>query len=193
MSTPPAVTPSLTPGGAALRASFSQVGFASPLSVNGLNNARDLGISLTHGEIAELHEGFRMLAGNNVVQQIGLKELKEVLVSVGFPAGDDLNDDIFRVANQQCMADHLTFPEFVLLMSKTVDERMQEELKSAFRHYDKLGTGYVTAAQFCEMLATMGEKSSPEEVNELLMFADPEGTGRIEYGSMVAKLATKLR
>jgi Ca2+-binding EF-hand superfamily protein len=139
-----------------------------------------------------MHEGFRLLAGNNVVQQIGVKELKEVLISVGFPATEDISD-IFRVANQQCMADHLTFPEFLLLMTAQVDDRMQEELKSAFRHYDKSATGFVSTAQFCEMLATMGDKSNPEEVHEMMMFADPDGTGRIEYGKMISSLALKLR
>lgn len=146
---------------------------------------------MTHGETAELHEGFRLLAGNKIVQQIETKTLKETLMSVGLPATEDV-DDIFRVANQQCMADHLTFPEFMLLMTKQVDERMQEELKLAFRHYDKAGTGFVSIAQFCEMLATMGEKSNPDEVNEMMQFAETEGTGRIEYGRFIAKLAAKL-
>lgn len=147
---------------------------------------------IAHGDLAELHEGFRLLAGNNVVQHIGIKELKETLISVGFPSTEDFGD-IFRVANQQCMADHLTFPEFTLLMTKQVEEKMQEELRSAFRYYDKGHTGFVSTAQFCEMLATMGDRSNPEEVNEMMLFADPDGTGKIEYGKLIANLAAKLK
>jgi calmodulin len=192
-STPPAIvmstrnnTAPVTPSGA------SPLNYSLQLPGGSYASPANIGVNLTHGEIAELHEGFRVLAGNNVVQQIGIQELKDVLVSVGFLSSEDLSD-IFRVSNQQCMADHLTFPEFVLLMTKQVDEKMQEELKLAFRQHDKAGTGIVSTAQFCELLATMGDKSSPEEVHDMMLFADPDGTGKIEYMKLIAKLTDKLK
>lgn len=161
---------------------------------NGSAAAAAAAAGLTHGEVAELHEGFRLLAGNNVVQSIGIRELKDTFVSVGFPPLDDEQlQELLRVVNQQLQSDHLTFPEFLLLMTKQVDSTMLEELRSAFRVYDKQGTGFVTTAQLCEMLATMGEKSSPEEVNEFIGFADAEGTGRVDYTKMLREIANKLK
>lgn len=192
-STPPAVSIP-TSGKSSHHGGPMTPSTASPLSYSmALANAyATANVRLTHGEVAELHEGFRVLAGNNVVQQIGIQELKDVLVSVGIPSMDDMGD-LFKVSNQQSVADHLTFPEFVLLMTKEVDEKMQEELKLAFRQYDKTGTGCVSTAQFCEMLATMGDKSSPEEVHDMMLFADPEGTGKIDYAKIIQKLADKLK
>lgn len=146
---------------------------------------------VTHGDIAELHEGFRLLAGNNVVQHIGSAELREVLHSVGYGNSEDLTE-LFRVANQQCKADHLAFSEVLLLMTQSISEPMMEELISAFSLYDKHGTGFVTTGQFCEMMASFGEKSTVEEVAELMAFAEPDAAMRIDYRKFVQQLSRKL-
>ena len=82
----------------------------------------------------------------------------------------------------------LNFSTFLALMLKTMDKSELEDMKSAFRMYDKDNTGYVTSQQFCEMCASMGEKSSPEELSEMMMMADPEDTGRIDYSAFLTGL-----
>jgi calmodulin len=145
----------------------------------------------THGEIAELHEGFRLLAGNRVVQSISVNELKATFDSVGYHPSEEEVRDFISVTNQQAR-DSLTFTEFLLLMTKEADDAMVEEMKSAFRACDKNHTGYISTMQFIEMFATMGEKSSPNEVQELLALADPDASGRVDYQAFVDKLVAKV-
>ena len=83
----------------------------------------------------------------------------------------------------------ISFTDFLQLMLKKVEISDVDQMRLAFRYFDKGGVGTVTTNQFVEMFATMGEQSSPEEIDEMLAFADPDGTGCIDYVSFLNNLA----
>lgn len=83
----------------------------------------------------------------------------------------------------------ISFTDFLVLLLRRMSSSDVDEMKLAFRYFDKNGTGTVTTNQFVEMFATMGEQSSPEEIDEMLAFADPENTGKIDYIAFLNNLA----
>lgn len=63
-----------------------------------------------------------------------------------------------------------------------------DDLRAAFRVFDKDGSGTLSATELRGVLTSMGEKMTDEEVDEMLAEADVDGDGRINY----AEFATRL-
>jgi hypothetical protein len=60
-----------------------------------------------------------------------------------------------------------------------VAEDEEDELRDAFRQFDRNGDGFITAADLVNLLANFGENLTPEEVAEMIHEADLDGDGRI--------------
>lgn len=61
------------------------------------------------------------------------------------------------------------------------DEAMQNELKEAFRLYDKEGNGYITTAVLREILAALDDKLTPEDLDGIIEEIDEDGSGTIDF------------
>ena len=63
----------------------------------------------------------------------------------------------------------IDFPEFCTLMARKMkDTDSEEELKEAFRVFDKDGNGFISAAELRHIMTNLGEKLTDEEVDEML-------------------------
>ncbi|XP_050434687.1 troponin C isoform X1 [Adelges cooleyi] len=60
-------------------------------------------------------------------------------------------------------------------------EAMQEELKEAFRLYDREGNGYITTATLREILAALDEKLGPEDLDGIIAEIDTDGSGTVDF------------
>jgi len=58
---------------------------------------------------------------------------------------------------------------------------MEQDLRSAFRVFDKDGTGRIAAAELKHIVTSLGERLSAGEAEEMLRLADPSGSGIVEY------------
>jgi Ca2+-binding EF-hand superfamily protein len=148
----------------------------------------------THSTIAELSEAFRMFtSANNVVQQshIAPKDLMAVMAQVGLrPSERDVAAQIQVIDQRQQGV--VTFDEFASLMGRSVPMTEVDSLQAAFWAVDKERTGWISSPQFCELMASHGERSPPDEVSEMLAFADPAGTGRVNYRVFLRMLGMRL-
>ncbi|KAG7238759.1 hypothetical protein INR49_031275 [Caranx melampygus] len=91
------------------------------------------------------------------------------------------------------MADQLTeeqiagngtidFPEFLTMMARKMkDTDSEEEIREAFRVFDKDGNGYISAAELRHVMTNLGEKLTDEEVDEMIREADIDGDGQVNY------------
>jgi len=61
------------------------------------------------------------------------------------------------------------------------DEAMQNELKEAFRLYDKAGDGYITTAVLREILAALDDKLTPDDLDGIIEEIDEDGSGTIDF------------
>ena len=58
---------------------------------------------------------------------------------------------------------------------------MQQELKEAFRLYDKEGNGYITTAVLREILAALDDKLTSDDLDGIIDEIDEDGSGTIDF------------
>ncbi|KAH9738635.1 calmodulin-7 [Citrus sinensis] len=135
---------------------------------------------LTDDQISEFKEAFSLFDkdGDGCITT---KELGTVMRSLGQnPTEAELQDMINEVdADGNGTID---FPEFLNLM---------EELKEAFRVFDKDQNGFISAAELRHVMTNLGEKLTDEEVDEMIREADVDGDGQINYEEFVKVMMAK--
>ena len=63
-----------------------------------------------------------------------------------------------------------------------------EQYRVAFKHYDKDNSGYLSTTEFKEMMESIGEDMTKEELKEFIILADNDKDGKISFEEYVALL-----
>ena len=139
---------------------------------------------LSNEQIAEFKEAFSLFDKDGD-GSITTKELGTVMRSLGQnPTEAELQDMINEV--DQDGSGTIDFPEFLTLMARKMqDSDSEEEIKEAFRVFDKDGNGFISAAELRHVMTNLGEKLTDEEVDEMIREADVDGDGQIPYEEFV--------
>lgn len=67
-------------------------------------------------------------------------------------------------------------------MSKKITTNdTEEEIRDAFRIFDKDGNGLISAHELRQIMMNLGEKLTDEELDEMMREADLNGDGQIDY------------
>lgn len=159
---------------------------------------------LTEEQIAEFKEAFSLFDKDGD-GTITTKELGTVMRSLGQnPTEAELQDMINEVdadGNNKILVierfklfilliyfNFLTgngtidFPEFLTMMARKMkDTDSEEEIREAFRVFDKDGNGFISAAELRHVMTNLGEKLTDEEVDEMIREADIDGDGQVNY------------
>nr|AAC68889.1 VU91A calmodulin [synthetic construct] len=142
---------------------------------------------LTDEQIAEFKEAFSLFDKDGD-GTITTKELGTVMRSLGQnPTEAELQDMINEVdADGNGTID---FPEFLNLMARKMkDTDSEEELKEAFKVFDKNGDGLISAAELKHVLTSIGEKLTDAEVDDMLREVS-DGSGEINIQQFAALLS----
>ena len=75
--------------------------------------------------------------------------------------------------------------------SQPPDATDEEELKEAFKVFDKDGNGFISAAELRHVMTNLGEKLTDEEVDEMIREADVDGDGQVNYDEFVKMMMAK--
>ena len=142
---------------------------------------------LSGEEIAEFQEAFSIFDkyGDGT---IATKELGKLMRSLGSSFTDtELQDMIIEIDMDG--SGTIYFPEFLTMMARTLkDIDNEEEIREAFRSFDELGNGLLSAAQLRHVLTTVGDKLTNEEVDELFEVVDIDNDGQIDYEEFVTMM-----
>ncbi|OIW34165.1 EF-hand [Coniochaeta ligniaria NRRL 30616] len=141
-------------------------------------------IKLTKEQIAQYRQVFDLFDKDHT-GDITAEELGEVMKGLGLnPSDSELHDLIAEAdVNKDGSID---FNEFLNMMARTVKEvDNEEELKNAFKVFDKDGSGTISAIELRAVLQHLGENLTDDDLDEMLKMADKNGDGNIDYEEFV--------
>jgi calmodulin len=78
-----------------------------------------------------------------------------------------------------------------MMARKLRDTDSEEEIRDAFRVFDKDGNGFISASELRNVMTKLGEKLTDEEVDEMIREADGDGDGHVNYEGMILSLSKK--
>nr|BBN51000.1 yellow cameleon X 1.60 [synthetic construct] len=144
----------------------------------------------TEEQIAEFKEAFSLFDKDGD-GTITTKELGTVMRSLGQnPTEAELQDMINEVDADGDGT--IYFPEFLTMMARKMKYTdSEEEIREAFRVFDKDGNGYISAAELRHVMTNLGEKLTDEEVDEMIREADIDGDGQVNYEEFVQMMTAK--
>ncbi|KAF9506047.1 hypothetical protein BS47DRAFT_1353370 [Hydnum rufescens UP504] len=145
---------------------------------------------LTEEQISEFKEAFSLFDINGD-GMITTHELGIVMRSLGQnPTEAELQDMVNEVdADENGMLD---FPEFLTMMARTMrDADSEDEIKKAFKVFDKDGNGFISSAELRHVMNSLGEKLTEQEVDEMMREADVDGDGQINHEEFVKMMLSK--
>ncbi|EPS71154.1 calmodulin, partial [Genlisea aurea] len=146
----------------------------------------DMADHLTEDQVSEFKEAFSLFDKDRD-GCITTKELGTVMRSLGQnPTEAELHDMIDEVdADGNGTID---FPEFLNLMARKMKDTTmdsEEELKEAFRVFDKDQNGFISPDELRHVMTNLGEKLTDDELDEMIRNADVDGDGQIDYREFV--------
>ena len=83
----------------------------------------------------------------------------------------------------------IDFSEFLTMMARKMKETdSEDELREAFKVFDKDGNGFISSAELRHVMRNLGEKLTDEEVDEMIKEADIDGDGQVNYEEFVSMM-----
>ncbi|KXX73933.1 Calmodulin [Madurella mycetomatis] len=135
---------------------------------------------MSREEIAEFKEVFNAFDTDGT-GDITASELGQVMRKLGLNPSNEELDDLVNEADLN-KDGVISFDEFLALMSKDVKEvDAEEELLNAFKVFDKDGSGTISSDELRNVLKSLGEILTDDEVEQMVQLADRNGDGQIDY------------
>lgn len=75
---------------------------------------------------------------------------------------------------------HLQLEFLTMMARKMKDTDSEEEIREAFKVFDRDNNGFISAAELRHVMTSIGEKLTDDEVDEMIREADQDGDGRID-------------
>jgi calmodulin len=67
-----------------------------------------------------------------------------------------------------------------MMARKMKDTDSEDEIREAFKVFDRDNNGFISAAELRHVMTSIGEKLTDDEVDEMIREADQDGDGRID-------------
>nr|CDJ98048.1 unnamed protein product [Haemonchus contortus] len=88
----------------------------------------------------------------------------------------------------------IEFEEFAAMVANFVvnsedNEGLEEELREAFRLYDKQGNGYINVSDLRDILRALDENVSEEELDEMIAEIDTDGSGTVDFDEFMEMMS----
>ncbi|XP_037953621.1 neo-calmodulin-like [Teleopsis dalmanni] len=145
-------------------------------------------LNLNDKQMMEIREAFTMFDTNGD-GSINVRELGTVMRSLGEnPTEAELKDLISEIDADG--SGTINLYEFTNLMGRKYTGRSDEDdVREAFKVFDKDGDGFVTFDEVKAVLLNMGENLTDEEFEDLFHEIDLDGNGKIDYEEFEALMS----
>ncbi|XP_011307330.1 troponin C, isoallergen Bla g 6.0101-like [Diachasmimorpha longicaudata] len=115
---------------------------------------------------------------------IGTDMVGTILAMLGYELSEETLAEIIAEVDEDGSGE-LEFEEFCTLAARFLveedTEAMQQELREAFRLYDKEGNGYITTDVFRDILHELDDKLTNEELDLMIEEIDADGSGTLDF------------
>ncbi|KAL8588877.1 hypothetical protein ACOMHN_051471 [Nucella lapillus] len=145
----------------------------------------------TDEETADLKEAFSLFDKEGE-GRISTKDLGDVMRCLGqSPTPAQLHAFIKKLdADKKGVIEEA---DFLSLVARKLEEDAgsQEEVREAFRLFDTEGDGFISSAELRDIMTSLGDRLTDQEVTEMILDADPQGDGRVNYEKFVSLMIRK--
>ena len=146
--------------------------------------------NLTDEKIMEFKAAFELFDKDRN-GKITSKELGTVMRGLGQNPTEEELKQIIREVDLDGNGT-IDFKEFLCLMVKKMkDTDTDEELLEAFKVFDRDGNGFITSHELRNVMNSLGENLTPEEIEEMIKEADLDNDGQIDYNEFVKMMMSK--
>ncbi|KAJ2159952.1 hypothetical protein GGF46_002616 [Coemansia sp. RSA 552] len=161
-----------------------------PIWIAGNNGIRNADAN-DEQNIKELRDAFAVFDrdGNGFITR---DELGELMRSLSYnPTEKELQDMLAEV--DQDNNGKVDFPEFIAMMARKPmnADSSEDDIMEAFRVFDKNSDGKISAEELRQVMSSLGEKLTTEEVDEMIAYGDVDGDGMINYEEFAKMMSTK--
>lgn len=140
-------------------------------------------------QICEFREAFSLFDkdGDGTITTL---ELGTVMKSLGQqPSESELQDMINEVDADG--SGTIDFNEFLEMMTKHMKESdCEQELREAFKVFDKNGDGMISAEELKTVMHNLGEALTDEEITQMIQEADENSDGHVDYEEFVKMMSS---
>ena len=154
---------------------------ADPEKLNNLLKRRkiygDITQNVTEEEIEKLLRHFDNHVPSMIAALVDKVKMKGFQTHIP-PAFYERNGDFFQ-------------PPSFELEKQTKKEEVEQDVREAFRVFDKDGNGVISAVEFRQVMTNLKEKLTEVEADEMLKKADVDGDGDVNYQEFVNLMSSR--
>jgi len=123
---------------------------------------------------------------------ISVETVSTILRMMGLKVSEKALQEIVDEVDEDGSGE-LEFEEFCILSAKFLieedEESLKEELKEAFRIYDKEGNGYITTQVLKEILKELDNRLSAEDIEGIVDEVDEDGSGTLDFDEFMEMMS----
>lgn len=125
----------------------------------------------------------------DIEKKIRQEQREELTASLGAAEQGQLKK---KLADLAVAPIHITYEMFLSIMTVRLKVTLSDnDLRAAFKLFDRDGSGGVDAEEFRHVLRMLGDQFTDEEIDEMIRAADEDGNGTIEEEEFVSVMRAK--